>query len=516
MINISERNITKHNTFEFKTVEDIVELIEFPEFEADDLGEGAALSFDLEDYNDEGLPEKIKQVAKVFLDKGFIPDIWIDGDVKHFTVSEFEKLIDIEEAVKGDGIDFFISENELLFTLNETLMAYQKAREYTEFVKKSGASPFEMYLMIYGYIASFAYKENEENFWTSRGMISVLSGDDIVCVGYAELLLFMLEEVGIKANIQTATIEENGQTFNHMNNIVFLKDEKYKIDGVYYADCCWDAIDKGMEPYLSYLFALVPIQDVGLIMPKVSLDKDIVHLLYEANNYDEIMYNYFYESDMFGYFNPKRAEEFGFEVKPIEMTEEEFEEKLIASGKVLADIFKKHKIPADVYKTHEELPNRFDPNFLYALSMDMPHSSALLDYYMEQLKKVINGELVYSGKKKDFEEFGNKFLVDDIYLEIESFIKERGDGAINNEEIELHYIGLDAYKQLRDYLYNERAKSKAISSETWKSVLFETYKLLGMTEEEAIVMTRRAMQGNIGLSKKKFKDGAVNGFSNGN
>ena len=77
-----------------------------------------------------------------------------------------------------------------------------KCNDFVDYIKSLDASPFEKYLIIYRYVTSFVYKENKEHPPLARKLISVMSGNDIVCVGYSKLLEYLCKEVGIGCETQ--------------------------------------------------------------------------------------------------------------------------------------------------------------------------------------------------------------------------------------------------------------------------------------------------------------------------
>lgn len=159
------------------------------------------------------------------------------------------------------------------WTLDEVIEANLKIDNITREVLDARIdgrplSPLEKYLYIYDYVTSFQYKEVEnwpDNSHLSRNIINVLNGDKIVCVGYSSLLKVLCDKVGIPCFTMGVEIENlenlNKVSGSHQANTVFIKDDIYNIDGVYYSDACWDSarID---DPSKRYNFFLLPIEDL--------------------------------------------------------------------------------------------------------------------------------------------------------------------------------------------------------------------------------------------------------------
>ncbi len=119
-------------------------------------------------------------------------------------------------------------------------------------------SPFEKYIVAYNIAKSFKkYKENDENKEEARNLYSILENEYIVCVGFSNLFGDLLDKLGLKSvnmslsvdtsydladsNLEAVegTLKETIEA-GHARRIVKITDEKYGIDGVYFADPTWD------------------------------------------------------------------------------------------------------------------------------------------------------------------------------------------------------------------------------------------------------------------------------------
>ena len=130
-------------------------------------------------------------------------------------------------------------------------------------------SPFEKFMVAYEYVTNFAYNEggdvlhHETSHW-----IPVLEGDKIVCAGYASLLetlcnrIFTQNEVKVfNQGLRVFHKNENISLVGHGNNTVFIKDDKYNIDGLFYADPCWDSINANRKDK-PQAYCCIPLRDV--------------------------------------------------------------------------------------------------------------------------------------------------------------------------------------------------------------------------------------------------------------
>ena len=124
-------------------------------------------------------------------------------------------------------------------------------------------------MVAYEYVTNFAYNEGgdvlhqETSHW-----IPVLEGDKIVCAGYASLLetlcnrIFTQNEVKVfNQGLRVFHKNENISLVGHGNNTVFIKDDKYNIDGLFYADPCWDSINTNRKDK-PQAYCCIPLRDV--------------------------------------------------------------------------------------------------------------------------------------------------------------------------------------------------------------------------------------------------------------
>ncbi len=91
--------------------------------------------------------------------------------------------------------------------------------------------------------------QKEKKNTVSRTLSSVLLGDKIVFAVYAIVFRTLLEKLGIKS--REVCLYNSDKTGGHARNEIYVKDEKYGIDGVYYFDTTWDS--KKEEKDNSYL-----------------------------------------------------------------------------------------------------------------------------------------------------------------------------------------------------------------------------------------------------------------------
>ena len=143
--------------------------------------------------------------------------------------------------------------NNKLISFEEYKATVKVIDDIVKEIEKFDFSPLEKIMYVYDIVRDKVYVEVDENEDKniSRSLSSALLGNKIVCVGYAKIFRTILEKLGISSHeVYLYYPNKNG---GHARNEVYIKDEKYAVDGVYYFDPTWDS--KESENDNSYLFS---------------------------------------------------------------------------------------------------------------------------------------------------------------------------------------------------------------------------------------------------------------------
>lgn len=189
-----------------------------------------------------------------------------DFKKKTFDKIELKNLVKLTEIFKELGVTVGIFDHEGVFNYHDVFNANKKIKEYANDIRKNNYSPLEK--LMHAYFIAQERNYNEENEGKdsasiSRSVYGVLNSDKVVCVGYSELLKSIIQEVDdpnvkvfpndvgmidIEKDTKDETLKKAEPIFGyHQNNLVYIKDEKYKIDGFYYLDPTWDNTYKPWE-----------------------------------------------------------------------------------------------------------------------------------------------------------------------------------------------------------------------------------------------------------------------------
>ena len=155
-----------------------------------------------------------------------------------------------------DNIYFSIEGNDDVVNYKDCLNTFKTIDNIVNKINQYNFSPLEKIMYVYDLVRDKVYTEEdkEDNYTASRDLSSALLGDKIVCVGYAKVFHKLLDKLNIKSYLYN--LKDKYDISGHTRNVIYVKDEKYNIDGVYFFDSTWDSkYAKDDNKYLnSYLF----------------------------------------------------------------------------------------------------------------------------------------------------------------------------------------------------------------------------------------------------------------------
>ena len=173
-------------------------------------------------------------------------------------------LCNLEKRFKR--VNFGIEDVDKTWKTDEIAQANAKLDEIANRIKQKDMSPIEMLLSAYLEVTKRPYNEEKDNesIFRSRTIYGVLNSGNIVCVGYTELFNEIVSRLDI-SNVKVFfnAIKVKYPTFDdgHQNMIVYLKDEKYGIDGYYFFDPTNDSVNwASKQSRLNYF--MLPIAEI--------------------------------------------------------------------------------------------------------------------------------------------------------------------------------------------------------------------------------------------------------------
>ena len=199
-----------------------------------------------------------------------------------FDEEETKTLVNIYNALQEKGIDLSFtldSYGHSDVSLEKALEASRKLNDWVNEIKSARLagkelSPYEKYLYAYDIVTKFNYKEVDEgeNKSISRTLMTVLTGDRIVCVGYASLLSEICNRLGIPCCEQFRK--------NHALCYVRIDDDKWGIHGIYVSDPTSDSLKltidgKIVQRHQAFNFATIKHEDFIKKLLDSVLDKTL-------------------------------------------------------------------------------------------------------------------------------------------------------------------------------------------------------------------------------------------------
>lgn len=190
-------------------------------------------------------------------------------DEKIYNLNDYPTIK--EQYKNNQNIYFYIEGNTQPISITDFEKTYNIINDIVSKIKKLNLSPLEQIMYIYDLVRDRIYTKEliTEPPFISRDLTSVLLGNRIVCVGYANIFNQILQNLGIiskKEHLQN--IDQNEP--NHVRNIVYIQDKTYNIEGNYLFDLTLDSKDREDDnTYLnSYRYFAKTKKEIDRYYPK--------------------------------------------------------------------------------------------------------------------------------------------------------------------------------------------------------------------------------------------------------
>lgn len=160
------------------------------------------------------------------------------------------------------------------FSVEQAIISSNKIDEVVNQIKSLNLSPFERFVFAYNYVTNHFYKRSDKSdpASVSRALVSVLSGDKIVCTGFSGMLAEILNRVDVPCTTNTITMYSNKEkTYKgHSVCLVRIVDPKYNLNNIYISDPTNDSLFHEKKEYVSditrddsrYRFALIQYNEL--------------------------------------------------------------------------------------------------------------------------------------------------------------------------------------------------------------------------------------------------------------
>lgn len=214
--------------------------------------------------------------------------------IKRFNIPECKKIIITNDNLYNPDLmlseinrihDVFMTNKNILLeidgnnspeTISNCVKSMQIIDDFVCEVKSLNLSPMEQLMYVYDWVRDRVYKKEDKNESASisRDLSSALLSGKIVCLGYANIFNIIAKKLGFSAKVFNLR-DKNDEKHGHSRNIVYVKDDKYDINGVYLFDTTWDS-KKGdnsfLNRYLCFAKTFEEFKDMDGKMNLVSID----------------------------------------------------------------------------------------------------------------------------------------------------------------------------------------------------------------------------------------------------
>lgn len=158
------------------------------------------------------------------------------------------KPIKLEDIIKGEKFLEYIA-NEI------------NSKNFSDFEKLIAVYDIVKKIKEYNYNQEYLFEYFNIDDWIETSSVhAILNNEYIVCRGFMNLTIDLLKRVGIK------TVEKVITNQYHYLTKVYIKDDKYSIDGEYLTDATFDN-----KSIYRYNFLIRSIQDYKKVMPEYEI-----------------------------------------------------------------------------------------------------------------------------------------------------------------------------------------------------------------------------------------------------
>ena len=531
--------------------------IKLYEGQLDEDGNTIDYHLDFAEYRFEDIDSIVHSFLNIKEKASYAFHIIVEAENRNFTDLEIGFFMELEAKLKAHGLVLsFNGGYKRDYTLEELIQADTTLDLLINKINQSGLSQFEKYLYIYTYLANKRFKKEDvvgEEDYKPRDVISVMISDYIVCEGYARLMKYLCDNVGITCICQTLAINQGLE--KHMNNLIYLDDDKYNIHGLYYSDVTWDNIGNDGQ-YNTFAFCLIPIDDVNKINSNLDIDPFYM-IFYDPKKaairvIDSDQMSFVGENISPAYYIKSLAEDLfdiGSEVK------ESYNQALNAYLKrrrkalyTVKEMLLEHSVPNDAYESQFYTPFGSSLPFLVATLCYNENGYNVVENGIKRLLKHIKTPLdnpgePFEGEQMPFYRTPNPYLtLDALYRmndeEINNPLEElqiRNNDLSNQEyhpaiDFDLWLANKNVYSNLMQILHKlrnmllyktvkERIVEQFPHGEPIRLLSFfrgmsAVYEALGYEEKDAVKIIQKQFFHSTTLAKKAFKDGATNCFKN--
>lgn len=215
-----------------------------------------------------------------------------------YTNTELKKIYQLNNIARKNNKKLYFIDSHINNSLREVICANRKLKLWAKTINEAKLdgkplSPLEKFYYAFSLVTKYNYKDSE-NKSLARNLINILNtdGEFIVCFGYEQLLKELCKKIGIECRtnmVYAGDIEKEANELvkeygNHVDCCVIIKDDKYKINGIYYSFPTNSAQKKTLPE------ALIIKKDINKIYSNYYILKEHMEYLFEDNLFYDFDY----------------------------------------------------------------------------------------------------------------------------------------------------------------------------------------------------------------------------------
>lgn len=196
------------------------------------------------------------------------------NDYSIFTTYDLDNVIECVKMLNDNNYNNIVQIDGMsikkVIKANLKLQCWADEINYAKFEGRA-LSPLEKYLYAYKMVTQYTYYKEETNPCLSRVSTHILNdnGKNIVCLGYSNLLVELCKKIGIPCATQYLKNKEPNKS-SHANSMVYIKDEKYHINGAYLADPCFDSASPTQRS--KHVYSMLKLDDADKVYREINFD----------------------------------------------------------------------------------------------------------------------------------------------------------------------------------------------------------------------------------------------------
>lgn len=191
--------------------------------------------------NNEDASEYINANKKIISNEYLSTKIIIDNKYNFFDLNLKNELSTLFS--KYSNVFIKIPENVEIVQIDDMITTLNFIGGIINKIKKMNLSPLEEIMFIYDFVRDREYKmpKSVNLYYQSYDVNQTILSDRIICLGFANLFNAFLYNLNFKSMVDMLDVTDKSKKYGHARNLVYIEDDKYDVQGLYFFDPTWDS-----------------------------------------------------------------------------------------------------------------------------------------------------------------------------------------------------------------------------------------------------------------------------------